>query len=171
MRYSDVSPQEVLDSKTIRKAVVQLSLDPKLAALIQRVGAETLIANIGEPVKPTKASLFDQCLRAITFTMVSVLAGNAFLCKLSIKIGVRLEILKPSARKNALKKALAEMLEASGDFAISTPQQLHKYLLDGNFGDIIFTPSLLRPLLDDCDAPNGDQTVSKVSLICGVVKP
>ena len=133
----------------------QLSLDPKLAALIQRVGAKTLIANIGEPMKPTQASLFDQCLRAITFTMVSVLAGNSFMRKLAIKIGVCLEMLKPLARKRVLEQALAEMQEASNGFGKWTLKKLHGCLLDGEFGKIIFTPSLLRPLLAACQAPNG----------------
>lgn len=150
MRYSNAKPPVILDQVTIRMAVTQLSKDPKLAALIQRVGADSLIRNIGEPRHPTQASLFDRCLRAITFTMVSVLAGNSFMRKLSIKIGVCIEFLKPLARKRALKNALDEMQETPDRFDHLTPQSLLECLLRGDMKDLIFTPSLLRPLVDAC---------------------
>tara|TARA_B100000780_G_C20774044_1_gene307347 strand:- start:104 stop:238 length:135 start_codon:yes stop_codon:yes gene_type:complete len=34
-----------------------------------------------------QARLFDKCLKSITFTMVSVEAGNAFLRRLAMKVG------------------------------------------------------------------------------------
>jgi hypothetical protein len=79
LRFSDAKPPLVLDDATIRSAVVHLSKDPKLAAVMDRVGAEALIENFGHPKPPTQAGLFNYCLRSISFSMVSVDAGNA--CK------------------------------------------------------------------------------------------
>ena len=62
-------------------------------ALIARIGAASLEMNIGTPKPPTQARLFDKCLKSITFTMVSVEAGNAFLRRLAMK--VYLYLLRP----------------------------------------------------------------------------
>jgi hypothetical protein len=79
LRFSDATPALVLNDSTIRTAVVELSKDPKLAAVLDRVGAEALITNFGNPEPPTQAGLFNYCLRSITFSQVSVDAGNS--CK------------------------------------------------------------------------------------------
>lgn len=75
-RFSDLSPPVVLNRETFQNAAVALSKDPKLAAVIERVGVETLEINCGNVTAQTEATLFDRCVRAITFTMVSVDAGN-----------------------------------------------------------------------------------------------
>lgn len=150
LRYSDAKPPVVLDRPTVEKALQQLSKDPKLAALIQRVGTETLVRNIGELRKTTQASLLDQCIRAIIYTMISVPAGRSFVRKLSIKIGVCLEGLDPVTRKKYLDRAIAEMQERTG-FEDLTGDKLLDLLLQGKGQDILFTSSLLRPLVDSCD--------------------
>ena len=113
----------VLTRQVIDAAIAHLSrVDPKLEALIARIGAASLEMNIGTPKPPTQAAylpisphislylpvspcislylemnigtpkpptqarLFDKCLKSITFTMVSVEAGNAFLRRLAMKV-------------------------------------------------------------------------------------
>ena len=77
----------VLTRQVIDAAIAHLSrVDPKLEALIARIGAASLEMNIGTPKPPTQARLFDKCLKSITFTMVSVEAGNAFLRRLAMKV-------------------------------------------------------------------------------------
>lgn len=76
LRFSDASPPIVLNRETVRDAVNQLSRDPKLAAVIRRVGEDGLFQTCGSYSPPTQATFFDHCIRAITFTMVSVDAGN-----------------------------------------------------------------------------------------------
>ena len=94
LRYSDTKPPILLDSKTINKAVVHLSKDPKLGALLARLGSHGLKRNIGMVRELSQGALFDSLLRSITFTMISVEAGNSFLRKLAIKIGACLEIME-----------------------------------------------------------------------------
>ena len=77
LRYSDTTPPVVLDRETVYKAVAHLSnKDPKLAALIARVGPDSLVRDCGPPRPPTQARLFDRCVRAITFTMVGTELAN-----------------------------------------------------------------------------------------------
>lgn len=157
-RYSNVKPPVVLDAETVRQAIAQLSLDPKLKSLIQRVGSDSLMRNIGEPKAPTKASLFDHCLRAITFTMVSVAAGNSFLRKLSIKIAICLEMLPFPKRQNILKKALLEMNEENNDYDDMTRESLFECLIKGESKKFLFCMSLLKPLVETCEYENGKRT-------------
>lgn len=164
LRYSDVTPPVILNSKTIREAVDHLSRDPKLLPLIQRVGAESLIRNIGES-NPTEASLFDQCLRSITFVMVSIDAGNAFMRKLAIKVGVCFECMKKQKRDSILNEAIHQMQEGRDDFNHLTADDLLNRMLEGQSGKFLFTTGLLRPLIDQCDIINGK--LSGYPHLCG----
>lgn len=157
-RYSEATPPIVMDAATVHKAVAHLSRDPKLKSLIQRVGADALIRNIGEPSVPTQGSLFDKCLRAITFSMVSVAAGNSFLRKLSIKVAVCLERLSASKRASVLEAALREIREGNTLYQNLSPNELFQFLLKGKSGEIQFCQSLLRPLVDACENHNGKRT-------------
>ena len=145
LRMSPYISPVVLTRQVIDAAIGHLSrVDPKLEALIARIGAASLEMNIGTPKPPTQAAylprspqispdlprspqispdlprspqispdlislclpmsphisrcasarpsrtqarLFDKCLKSITFTMVSVEAGNAFLRRLAMKVG------------------------------------------------------------------------------------
>jgi 3-methyladenine DNA glycosylase/8-oxoguanine DNA glycosylase len=157
LRFSDAVPPVVLDHETVHKAVDHLSRDPTLSALIQRVGAESLIQNIGDVVMTTQASLFDRCLRGITFTMVSIDAGNSFLRKLSIKIGVCLERMPTKGRRDILGQVVDEIRDGN-DTCTLTSADLLESLLRGEGGDFYFTATLLRPLIDGCEDINGKRS-------------
>ena len=85
-------------------------------ALISRIGRDAICvssrATGDTPPPPTQARLFNKCLRSITFTMVSVDAGNAFLRRLAIKCGVTIERLHPPQRKSLLDKLLLDHRES-----------------------------------------------------------
>ena len=170
MRFSDTKPPVVLDQETIYKAVAHLSKnDPKLATLIARVGADALVNDCGKPRPPTQANLFDRCLRAITFTMVSVDAGNAFLRRLAMKIGVCLE-LKASSRRNKLLNDLLQSMKAAGRMNdLKGPDDLLQLLLDGKHKLVTFTHPMLRELIKDCKIIKGKQ--SGYPHVCGVTYP
>ena len=85
--FSDAVPPVVLDRATIDKAIRHLSAnDPKMARLISRVGADALAANVGDVLPPDEVRLFDVLLKSITFSMISVEAGNAILRKLARQV-------------------------------------------------------------------------------------
>lgn len=164
LRFSDDKPL-VLNRETVEKAIVHLSKsDSKLAALIARVGKDGLIRDFGTPMKPTQALLFDTCLRAIAFSMVSVDAGNAFMRKFAIKIGVCLENISSSRRSKVLEHFLAESDE-NADF--KTPEQVMTLLLGGAHNELKFTPDLVSELVEQCEIVKGKQTGYPVSQTCG----
>ena len=61
--------------------------DPKMARLIARVGADAIAANVGAVRPPDNARLFDVLLKSITFSQISVDAGNGILRKLACGMG------------------------------------------------------------------------------------
>lgn len=158
LRFSDTTPPLVLDPKTIRDAVAHLSKDPILASLISRVGAKALIEDCGHVSPPTDARLFNYCLRAITFSMVSVDAGNSFLRRLAIKIGVCLENMHPHKRKFILNEAVYEMRSEGGKYENMTAETLLDLLLAGKAGGIQFNVGLVGALADTCMMSKGERT-------------
>ena len=55
--FSDATPPVVLTRQVIDAAIAHLSrVDPKLEALIARIGAASLEMNIGTPKPPTQAA-------------------------------------------------------------------------------------------------------------------
>ena len=155
LRFSDATPPVVLTRDVIKQAIEHLSkADPKLEALIVRVGADALENDIGCVRPPSEVRLFDKCVRAVTFVMVSMDAGNSFLRRLAIKIGVAIEQLEPSARCTLLNRALAEMHAASEMMKLASGEQLLQKLLGGST-EIPFTPPLLGALVDTCDVLHG----------------
>lgn len=167
LRFSDTSPPLVLDHKTIHKAVAHLSKnDPKMGTLIARVGVDAIFNDVGMAKVPTQALLFDRCIRAITFTMVSVDAGNAFLRRLAIKIGVSMENTSEPGRKNFLKTFFQDVTESGNKSNISNPQELLELLLKGHHNYLSFTPGMLRVLVDDCE-PTGHPHLCGPSYPCG----
>lgn len=172
LRFSDSTPPVVLDRDTVYKAVTHLSnSDSKLAALIARVGADALVSDCARRNSdraPTQARLFDKCVRSITFTMVSVDAGNAFLRRLAIKIGVCLEAKPAAARAKLLDKFLRSIKEG-GNRSELTSSEMLKLLLDGEHGWITFTCEMVRELINDCEVLKGKQ--SGYPHLCGVTHP
>ena len=171
MRYSDAVPPALLDRKTIYDAVAHLSRhDSKLAALIARVGADALIRDCrdcGTPRPPTQARLFDRCVRAITYTMVSVDAGNAFLRRLAMKIGTCLERKAPSTRNKVL--STLSKREAGDEVGSDSPEYLLNLLLEGRHTEFTFTHQMMRELVNDCEIDKGKRT--GYPHICGVTFP
>lgn len=166
LRYSDQKPAMVLDADTVKKAVAHLATnDPQLAALIARVGADALIRDIGTPKKLTQGSLFDRALRAITFTMVSVSAGNVFMKKLGIKIGALLETYSEAHRNKLLSQLLSDMRESGKAVANDSPETLLALLLEGRHNEFIFTPALVGELVGKCYMDKGKRVGHPVSLI------
>ncbi|KAL3910134.1 MAG: hypothetical protein SGILL_007812, partial [Bacillariaceae sp.] len=163
-RFNDTSPPLVLDRTTIEKAATHLSKhDDKLASLIARVGVDALVIDCGTPRAPTQAGLFDVILRTIAFTMVSVDAGNAFMRRLAIKVGVCLESM-PTAKRN----------EALDDFATAqdagiSPQEAMTRLIEGRHNEIRFSHDVMKALVEDCEKLKGKQ--SGYPHICGVTHP
>lgn len=169
-RFSDKSPPLVLDPETVQKAVTHLSNnDPKLAALIARIGSDVLVNDCGKPKPPTQARLFDRCLRAITFTMVSVDAGNAFLRRLTIKIGVCIELMASTRRKQILRQFLTATRESNETEDLKSPEELLQLLLQGEHKMIVFTVDLLRELAVSCEEIEGKRT--GYPHLCGVTFP
>ena len=167
LRFSDTKPPRIMDAETVREAVNHLSKnDSKLAAIIARIGAEALINDCGTPRPPTQARFFDRCVRAITFTMVSVDAGNAFLRRLAIKVGVCLEKMNPSRRKNVLKKFVLDM-KAGGDnddnIDMNDLDRVHQLLLDGIHNQVTFTHEVVGELVKECEVIKGKRTGYPVS--------
>ena len=158
LRFDDTTPPLVLTREVIHKAVVHLSKDPKLAALIARVGAAALENEIGTPRPPTQARLFDKCVRAITFTMVSVDAGNAFLRRLAMKVGVAIERMGADGRASLLDRTVRELIDSGED--TNGADNLHKLMLTGkhNTSGFLFTPELVAPLIASCEKLKGKQT-------------
>jgi 3-methyladenine DNA glycosylase/8-oxoguanine DNA glycosylase/superfamily II DNA or RNA helicase len=172
LRFSDATPPVVLDRDTVYKAVTHLSNgDPKLAALIARVGADALVSDCktGSSRAPTQARLFDKCVRSITFTMISVDAGNAFLRRLAIKIGVCLEAKPAAARTRLLGKFLRSIKEGGNGRELTSPEMLLELLLGGKHAYITFTSDMARELVNDCEVLKGKR--SGYPHLCGVTHP
>lgn len=168
-RFSNLKPPVVLDPSTIDKAVAQLSKDPRLGSLIARVGANALIQDCGQPKPPTQARLFDTCVRAITFTMISVDAGNAFMRRLAIKIGVCIEQMEPKKRSRILSTIVMELKESKErQYADLTAQSLMDRLL-GADNKIGFTYTMLHELVGTCLVLGGKQ--SGYPHLCGITHP
>ena len=170
LRFSDRRPPLVLTRDVLHDALAHLSQsDPKLEALIARVGARALEHDVGGVRPPTQARLFNKCLRAITFTMVSVDAGNAFLRRLSIKLGVALEQLPLAERERRLATALADMRASKECEDLTSTAQLLELLLAGHSGELLFTVELLEVLVLTCEKHKGKQT--GYPHLCGVSFP
>ena len=167
LRFSDATPPRILDKETLHEAVIHLSKnDSRLASIIARVGAEAIIDDYGTPKPPTQARLFDRLLRAITFTMVSVDAGNAFLRRLAIKIGVCLEEMSSARRKKILKKFLEDMKGSREVGDLKTMDQVHQLLLNGIHNQVTFTHEIVGELVKECEIIKGKRTGYPVSLFC-----
>jgi hypothetical protein len=163
LRYSDQKPPLVMNATTVQKAVTFLSQkDPKLAALIARVGADSLISDIGAK-KLTQGRLFDQCLRAITFTMVSVDAGNVFLRKLAIKIGALLETFTERRRQDLLSRFSRDMVESDKHPVDDSPEALMDLFVKGDHKGLLFTPDLVGELVRTCYMDKGKRVGHPVS--------
>ena len=120
-------------------------------------------------------------MHGITFSQISVDAGNAFLRKLAIKAGTLIEAMPTAAQRRTLEAIAAEMAE-SGEYdegMAPTPT----VLLDGKGGGLLleanlsalqsfFPPALIGVIVDACDkwglphlcAPDDD---SYVKVGCG----
>lgn len=169
LRFSNATPPLVLDGETVHAAVAHLSKnDSKLAALIARVGADSLIRDAAVR-PPTQARLFDRCVRAITYTMVSVDAGNAFLRRLAMKIGVCLEQKAPVTRNKMLSSFFKSITEAGDIIELDGPECLLKLLLQGRHTELTFTHTMLRELVNACEFIKGKRT--GYPHICGVTFP
>lgn len=170
LRYSNRTPPLVLDREVVEKAIVHLTKnDAKLGALIARVGAEALIKDFGTIKPPTQARLFDKCLRAITFTMVSVDAGGSFLRRLAIKIGVCLENRPAKRRNQVLLQLLQDLDESDEECSATTPDEMLQLLLEGRYDEIKFTHSIVGELVKDCEVEKKKRT--GYPHICGVTFP
>ena len=170
LRFSDAKPPIVLDQETVYKAVAHLSnKDSKLAALIARVGPDALVRDCGSPRPPTQARLFDRCVRAITFTMVSVDAGNSFLRRLAMKIGVCIERKPPSVRNRLLNQFLMSIKEGGDSVDLNSPKQLLELLLLGQHKEFTFTHLMVRELIKECEMIKGKR--SGYPHLCGVTFP
>ena len=168
-RFSDRKPALVLDHDTVKKAVMHLTQnDPKLGALIARVGPDCLMRDCGEVKPPTQARLFDRCIRAITFTMVSVDAGNAFLRRLAIKVGVCLESMHITKRHKILQQFLADLNESQEAGDLDSPDHLLQALLRGAHNQIMFTPSIVDELVQQCEILKGERSGYPVSSLLQV---
>lgn len=157
MQFSDMTLPLVMDWATVDKAVAHLSQrDPKLAALIAWVGADTLASDSGTPRALTQARLFDHCICAITFTMISVDAGNSFLQHLATKIGVCIQQKKESKKGFTQPKELLQSIyDAIHDLGdnrnIQSPNHLLELLIQGHHNELAFTVKMLQALVDDCE--------------------
>lgn len=170
MRFSDTTPPVVLDRNTIAQAVTHLSQkDPKLAALIARVGADALANDCGTPRQPTQARLFDKCIRSITFTMVSVDAGNSFLRRLAIKAGVCIERKTPSQQKKLLQQIFKAVTESGEKSNVESPTHLLELLLAGRHREVLFSYEMVQALVHDCEKEHGKRT--GYPHLCGVTHP
>ena len=174
-RFSDRKPPAVLDCDTVNQAVEHLSKDSKLAALIARVGADALMADrqssrrSKRPRRLTQEALCDCVLRSITFTMVSVDAGKAFLRRLAMKIGVCFENMEPTKRARLLNETLERMQEGSDDYDDLSSSELFQMLLEGQTGRLLFTPLFLELVIEDCLVIKGEQT--GYPHLCGISHP
>jgi len=159
--FSTASPPRTLTRATVVEAVEHLSAcDPKLARIITRVGVEAIFLQVASfsAKRASKTRLFDYLIHGITFSQISVDAGNAFLRKLAIKAGTLLEAMSPAAQRTALD-AIAAELAASGEYQegrAPTASQLMDgrgggLLLEGKSKEIIFTPALVGVVVDACD--------------------
>lgn len=167
LRYSDATPPKVLTLETINEAICHLSRsDPKLGALIARVGPDALAQTCPAPGKLTQSTFFDKAVRSITFVMVSVDAGNAFLRKLAIKCGVAVEWLQPAKRRAVLDEALSDTRGAGEEYAgVTSGEQLLELLLSARTKEVLFTVGLMRNLLDSCDT--SDKKLNGWPHLCG----
>lgn len=164
LRFSDVTPPLVLNRETVDRAVAHLSKhDDKLAALIARVGADALAIDCGRLKPMNQASLFDSILRAITFTMISVDAGNAFLRKLAIKAAVCLE-----GKSKRDRKKILDTFVAGQDSSMSTEKAI-ELLEGGRHKEVRLTHDLLRELINECEIDQGKQT--GYPHLCGISHP
>ena len=169
-RFSDVTPPVVLDRETVYKAVTHLSnSDGKLASLIARVGADALVSDCGTPMPATQARFFDRCVRAITFTMVSVDAGNAFLRRLAMKVGVCIEQKSEAVQNRLLNEFLQSIQEGGNKSNLASPEHLLELLLGGKHGEISFTHPMVNELIKDCEIIKGKRT--GYPHLCGITFP
>ena len=158
--FSDATPPLVLTRDVLEEGIAHLSrVDPKLEALIARIGADALAMDVGVVRPPTQARLFDKLLKSITFTQVSVDAGYAFLRRTAIKIGVCLEAMAEAERALILATALAEYAESGEVDHVRGGDHLVQLLLRGGgqgggcdpSDKVIFTAGLVGALTATCE--------------------
>jgi len=113
-----------------------------MARLIARVGADALAANVGEVLPPDEVRLFDVLLKSITFSMISVEAGNAILRKLARLVSLALDALAAAGRHADVSAALAG---ASRDGGMPEDQMLAA-MRDGRHELIRFSPAMLKAI-------------------------
>lgn len=153
--FSTTTPPLVLDRPTIEKAIAHLSShDPKIASLINRVGKDALFQNFGEVLPPTRERFFDKVLKGITFSMISVAAGETMLRKLAIKCGCILEHMPPAARESNLTAILGELRHSGECDEANVRDEAHllELLLAGNFRPFVFTPLMVGVVCDACSS-------------------
>ena len=158
--FSNVIPPIRLTQEFVKGGVRQLCKDPKRERIITRVGVDAIYMKVESfASKPaTKVRLFDYLLRGITFSMISIDAGNSFLRKLAIKAGTLIEVMPKTQRHAVLDMIAAEMAECGQYEAGMTPTAFELLdgkggglLLEANLGRLIFPPSLIGVIFDACD--------------------
>jgi 3-methyladenine DNA glycosylase/8-oxoguanine DNA glycosylase len=159
--FSTASPPITLTRNSVEAGVRQLcASDPKLERIITRVGVNAIYMQVASfaAKRPSKERLFDYLLHGITFSMISVDAGNAFLRKLAIKAGTLIEVMPAVQRRAALEAIATEMAE-SGDYEegkAPTASELLDgkgggLLLEANTSRLMFPPALVGVIVDACD--------------------
>jgi 3-methyladenine DNA glycosylase/8-oxoguanine DNA glycosylase len=159
--FSTASPPITLTRNSVEAGVRQLcASDPKLERIITRVGVNAIYMQVASfaAKRPSKVRLFDYLLHGITFSMISVDAGNAFLRKLAIKAGTLIEVMPAVQRRAALEAIATEMAE-SGDYEegkAPTASELLDgkgggLLLEANTSRLMFPPALVGVIVDACD--------------------
>ena len=178
--FSDTTPPLVLTPKVLEEGIAHLSrVDPKLETLIARIGADAIATNVGKVQPPTQARLFHRILQGITFVMISVEAGNSFLRRLAIKVGVCLEMMTEEEREPIVQKALAEYAESGVTNVRDGDHLIHLLCSGGGYGssaeseEILFTAGLVGALTNQCERirVNGKMTDSGYPHLCGVTSP
>jgi 3-methyladenine DNA glycosylase/8-oxoguanine DNA glycosylase len=124
------------------------------------VGVDAVLLQVASfcEKRPSKTRLFDYLIHGITFSMISVEAGNSFLRKLCIKAGTLIEAMPPAKGRVALAAIAAELAESGQypDGKAPTAADLLDgkdggILLDARKDELIFTPSLIGVIVDACD--------------------
>ena len=141
--FNDLTPPLVLTRETLTAGCAHIAAnDPRMGEVIARVGVEALCDSIGgsgseldqeQPKQATNEQFFDQLLRSITFSQISVAAGTAILKRLAYQV---LMANSKLAEADQLPEETTKMLKERGvdqgraDF---TPYMI-SILTDGQLG-------------------------------------
>ena len=89
---------------------------------------------------------------------MSLDAGNSFLRRLAMKVGVCIENLKPARRKQVLDINLKEQQDAGILIGETNSNRILEMLLEGDFKNILLTHTMLREVINGCEVINGKKT-------------